>query len=207
MKIIQFNSRHRQKHFDFFNAMANPHFNICANIEISSFLQKCKRENHPFHPSMVYAVSQTANKVPAFTWRIREGQIVEHECVHPSFTVPTETTDVFSFCYVDFDSNEKVFISNALQAIEEMKTKPSFEDEKGRDDFLFLSSIPWISFNSLQHAMHSPGDSIPRITWGKYFEDGGKILLPLSVQVHHGLVDGKQVGEFFTLIQEYMDGF
>ncbi|MGK0468500.1 MAG: nitroreductase [Clostridium sp.] len=31
----------------------------------------------------------------------------------------------------------------------------------------------------------NPVDSIPRISWGKYFEESGKIKLPLSVQAHH----------------------
>ena len=50
-----------------------------------------------------------------------------------------------------------------------MQHQPSFEDEKGRDDFIFMSAMPWISFTSVMHPMHyHPVDSIPRIAWGKY---------------------------------------
>jgi chloramphenicol O-acetyltransferase type A len=51
----------------------------------------------------------------------------------------------------------------------------------------------------------NPVDSIPRIAWGKYFEENGKIKLPLSVQVHHALVDGLHVGQYFNAIQEILD--
>ena len=55
------------------------------------------------------------------------------------------------------------------------RKKYPFEDEEGRDDFLFLSAIPWISFTSFSHAMHyTPADSVPRITWGKSFKEGAK---------------------------------
>ena len=51
----------------------------------------------------------------------------------------------------------------------------------------------------------NPADSIPRIAWGKYFEENGKIKLPLSVQAHHSLVDGVHVGQYFNKVQEILD--
>jgi chloramphenicol O-acetyltransferase type A len=56
------------------------------------------------------------------------------------------------------------------------------------------------------HPIHmNPVDSIPRITWGKYWEDHGRTLLPLSVQVNHTLMDGQHVGIYFSKIQEILD--
>jgi len=89
--------------------------------------------------------------------------------------------------------------------MDEMLKNPSMEDEEHRDDYLFLSAIPWVSFTSFSHAMHyTPADSVPRITWGKYFEEGEKILMPLSVQAHHAVVDGRHTGKYFELFQKYM---
>ncbi|WP_428866904.1 CatA-like O-acetyltransferase [Clostridium sediminicola] len=52
----------------------------------------------------------------------------------------------------------------------------------------------WVSFTSITHPIQmNPVHSVPRIAWGKYFEENGKIKLPLSVQVHHSLVDGIHV--------------
>ena len=84
-----------------------------------------------------------------------------------------------------------------------MKSNPSFEDEFGRDDYLFLSAIPWMIFTSFQHAMNfNTTDSVPRITWGKFFKEGKKTKMPLSVQVHHAVVDGRHVGKYFQLFEE-----
>jgi chloramphenicol O-acetyltransferase type A len=57
--------------------------------------------------------------------------------------------------------------------------------------------------NTLYHAMNyiNP-DSVPRIVWGKYFRQEGKIMLPLSVQAHHALVDGKQIGMYFEQFEK-----
>mmetsp|Transcript_1661 Transcript_1661/g.2286 ORF Transcript_1661/g.2286 Transcript_1661/m.2286 type:complete len:110 (+) Transcript_1661:260-589(+) len=48
----------------------------------------------------------------------------------------------------------------------------------------------------------NPTDCVPRITWGKFFDDHrGRRMMPLSVQVHHAIVDGRHVGEYFQLIE------
>jgi len=120
---------------------------------------------------MVYLVSKTANSIKEFRHRIRAGEVVEHDLVHPSFTVPTGIADVFSFCSVDYCADFQSFIEAANQRAELMKTQPSIEDEPGRDDYLFLSSFPWASFTSVQHPMPvKEVDSVPRIVWGKFFE-------------------------------------
>lgn len=203
MKEIIFESPHRQKHFEFFTQMNHPHFNICANVDVTELIHFQKKNNLPFTPVIVYIVSKTANSIPEFRWRIREGKVFEHESVQPSFTVWTEVADVFSFCEVPFQDDFGAFLKDAIQKIDKMKTEPSFEDDEFRDDFLFLSAIPWVSFTSFQHAMfHHPSDSVPRITWGKYFEENGRIKMPLSVQAHHAVVDGRHVGKYFQLFEK-----
>jgi len=205
VKIIKFTDPHRQKHFDFFNTMANPHFNISANLNINKFLKYQKETGIPFNISMVYLISKTANQIDVFKQRIRKDKIVQHEIVNPSFTVETDASDVFSFCYVDYHENAKTFLHHAKINEATMKDSPSFADEAGKDDYLFLSALPWISFTSIQHAMHQNPDSVPRISWGKYFEDRDSTKMPLSVQTHHGLVNGKQVGLFFQIMQKFLD--
>ncbi len=203
MKEIVFSSPHRKKHFDFFNHMNHPHFNITANVEVTQFLNYIKANKLPLTFSLVHILAKAANDINEFRWRIRGEQVVEHQLVHPSFTVPTEEADVFSFCTVPFENNSAKFIQEAQRINEAMKTNPSIEDEPGRDDYLFMSAIPWVSFTSIQHAMHyHPHDSVPRISWGKFFDLNGKKMMPLSVQAHHALVDGRHIGAYFQNVEE-----
>ncbi len=152
---------------------------------------------------MAWFLSKAANNIPEFRQRIRKNKVVEHEAVHPSFSVETEVADVFSFCEVKYSEEQSDFLARAKKTMAVMRKNPSMEDDHNRDDYLFMSSIPWISFTSMQHAMsHHPSDSIPRIVWGKHFLDGDKIMMPLSVQVHHAVVDGRHVGKYFQKVNE-----
>jgi chloramphenicol O-acetyltransferase type A len=202
MKIITFTNPHRQKHFDFFRSMDQPHFNLVANVDITHFLAIVKIKNLPFTPAIVYLLARAANELTAFRWRIRGDEVVEHASVQPSFTVPTLASEVFSFCTVDYHPHAPTFVARALATMEKMKNDPDFEDEPGRDDYLYLSAIPWVSFTGLSHAMHySPPDSVPRISWGKYFQQGEQTLMPLAVQAHHAVVDGRDMGQYFQNVQ------
>ena len=207
MKILHFNSKHQEKHFHFFRAMEIPHFNICANVDITSFHALVKKEKLHFTSCMVYAIAKTANGIAPFRRRIRESYIVEHDIIHPSFTILPDGEDVFSFCDVVYQEHFSSFHSSSIEQIELRQNQPSLENEVGRDDYLFLSSIPWVSFTSIQHAMSISPDSVPRISWGKYFAMQDKILMPISVQAHHALVDGRHTGQFFNQIQENLDEF
>ncbi|MCB0632587.1 MAG: chloramphenicol acetyltransferase [Saprospiraceae bacterium] len=202
MRKLTFPDPHRRKHFDFFRAMDMPHFSICLQLDITETLRLVRSENLHFTSTIVYLVSRTANNIAPFRQRIRGEAAVEHEQVHPSFTVQTRVSDVFSFCQVNYLEDYVAFATASRVAIERMQNQPSFEDEAGRDDLLFLSSFPWGRFTGLTHAMHySPVDSVPRITWGKFYEQGKRVLMPLSVQAHHALVDGKHVGQYCELFE------
>lgn len=201
MRKIIFKNTHRQKHFEFFKAMNHPHFNICANVDITNFIKIVKANQLPFTYSVVYAIAKAAMEVKEFRWRIINDELYECENVTPSFTTYTEIADVFSFCDVPFTHDYTIFVSNAKTKAEAMNKNPSFEDAD-HHDYLFLSAIPWVSFTMFQHAMpFHPTDSVPRITWGKYFEENGKIKMPVSVQAHHAVVDGRHVGQYFQTLE------
>jgi chloramphenicol O-acetyltransferase type A len=205
MKYIDMENWKRKDHYNFFKELDYPHFNICGNLDITNFYKHIKENELPFFISVLYAATKTANNIKEFRYRIREDKVIEHEVVSPNFTVMTEG-DVFSFCPTNFMEDFTEFKNNALKEIEKVKNKALIEDEPGRDDLLYVTSIPWISFTSITHPVHIKAvDSIPRIAWGKYFDEAGRIKLPFSVQAHHALVDGIHVGQFFNDLQEIFD--
>jgi chloramphenicol O-acetyltransferase type A len=127
--------------------------------------------------------------------------VVEHAVVHPSTTILVEG-DLFSFCTLEYDHDFSTFAAHAEERIAYVKANPTLEDEEGRDDFLFMTAIPWVSFTSFMHPLPTlSGDSFPRIAWGKVFEEGDVMKMPLGVQAHHALMDGLHAGKFYAEVQ------
>ena len=72
----------------------------------------------------------------------------------------------------------------------------------GRTDLIYFSAVPWFAFTEMKHARSANrGDSIPRISTGKLTRSGDRLTMPVSLDVHHGFIDGRQAGEFFALLE------
>lgn len=205
LRIIDLSTWSRRKHFEVFKGFDYPHFNLCANLDVTSFFPAVRQSGVSFSAAVAYWLAYTANQMVEFRTRIRGEQVVEHTIVHPSMTVLVEN-ELFSFCTIPYTSDFATFIRQAAEKIAWVQQHPTLEDEPGQDDLLFLSSIPWVSFTSLAHPIHMhPVDSVPRLAWGKVFEEGQRLKMPLSVQAHHALMDGVHVGRFFNQLQHHLD--
>ncbi|MBC7912492.1 MAG: chloramphenicol acetyltransferase, partial [Pyrinomonadaceae bacterium] len=47
--------------------------------------------------------------------------------------------------------------------------------------------------------------SCPKISFGMMTDEHGKLSMPVSIHVHHALMDGYHVAEFVNLFQELMN--
>ncbi len=205
MRTIDIQKWSRREHFKVFSTFDQPHFNMCANVDLSTFFPVVKQPGISFTVALVYMLTRAANAIPEFRLRIRDGKVIEHEIVHPSGTILVDE-DLFSFCTFDYYEDFSKFAPKAVETIAHVKENLTLKNEPGRDDLLFMTAIPWVSFTSFMHPMHlHPVDSVPRFAWGKVFEDGDQLKMPLSVQGHHALMDGIHVARYYEKVQDYLD--
>lgn len=205
MQKLDMQNWSRLEHFKFFSTFNHPHFNMCVNVDLTRFQPHIKHHGLSFTVTIVYIISRAANAVPEFRYRIRDDEVVVHDIVSPSLTILVND-DLFSFCTIDYCQDFKEFADLALRQIEAVKVGPTLKNPPGRDDLLFMTAIPWVSFTSFTHPMmQHPADSIPRFAWGKIFVDGDQLKMPLSVQGHHCLMDGIHMGKFYGQLQDYLD--
>ncbi|MGD8822203.1 MAG: CatA-like O-acetyltransferase, partial [Anaerolineales bacterium] len=112
----------------------------------------------------------------------------------------------FSFCFADYSADFPSFAAETAACIEQVKADPSLEN-RPEDNVLYMTAMPWVTFTSFLHPMRlQPGeDSIPRFVWGRFFEQGKKLLMPLGAQAHHAVVDGIHMGAYFAEVQTLLD--
>ena len=204
MRTIDMQTWSRRNHFRLFSTFNHPHFSMCVNVDVTAFYPFVKRHGYSLTVSMVYLISRASNAIPEFRHRIRGDQVVEHEIVNPGFSMLIDQ-DLFSFCAVEYVENFPEFASRAEKDIADMKAHPDLEANPEKDDALYMSPIPWVSFTSFTHPMQlHPADSVPRFAWGKYFKESDTLKMPLSVQGHHAIMDGIHMGRFYEKLQDYL---
>lgn len=208
MKIIDLSTWERATHYKFFKRMDYPHYNICANIDITHFLKTVKEKQIPFYYAMIFAATYALNEVAAFCYRIRGEKVVLHNKIHPSFTDMSKGSDLFKMVTINMENSIEAFAMKAKKKSEEQTDYFVIKDVEGRDDLIYITCIPWVSFTHLSHTISfNKDDSVPRIAWGKYYSDGDKIMLPFSVQAHHSFVDGIHMGKYIDGLQDYLNTF
>lgn len=204
MREIDIETWPRRKHFEAFGAFNHPHFNACANVDLTAFRPAVKERGTPFTVAIAYVISRAANDIPEFRYRIRGRQVVEHEVVNAGITI-LAAEDLFTFCTLDYVEDFSRFAARAAERIAYVKEHPSLAVDPGQDDMLYMTVLPWLAFTSFTHPMQlHPADSIPRFAWGKFFEEGELLKMPLSAQGHHALMDGIHIARFYARVQDYL---
>ena len=70
-----------------------------------------------------------------------------------------------------------------------------------------VSMIPCTFFDGFHLNLQKGYDYLlPIFTMGKFYEEQGKCLLPLAVQVHHAVCDGFHVCRFVNELQDWLNG-
>lgn len=190
----------RRAQFDYFRSLAYPYLGLTVQVDITAFLSALKAKNAPFFLSFCRAATRAANAVPAFRQRIRGDGIVEYDWCPGSVTLALPDGN---YCYCTLDCREAfdAYLPAAKAARDRALRDASVKDGEDGESLLFLSSVPWLHYHDLTQPVPYPADSNPRITWGKYTEEGGKTLLPVTVLVNHALMDARQLAAFYEALE------
>jgi chloramphenicol O-acetyltransferase type A len=79
MRTIDLSTWPRREHFLKFIGFSYPHFNLCADLDLSIFLPAIKERGISPTVAVIYLIARVANELPEFRWRIHGEQVVEHE--------------------------------------------------------------------------------------------------------------------------------
>ncbi|MDE5908062.1 MAG: chloramphenicol acetyltransferase [Lachnospiraceae bacterium] len=200
-RYLDMDTYKRKTHFAYFNSLSYPYCGITVNVDITDLLEKIKKEGLPFFFTVCFCVSKAANGVAQFRQRILDGRIIEFDRCKTSHTVALED-GTYCYCTLEDDMPFSEYTVDAALRQEEAKQMHTIDEEEDEVyDKFFISTLPWISYTAIVQPVPVPADSNPRITWGRYFEQGGRILLPVSVLCHHALVDGVHLARFYELLE------
>lgn len=180
-----------------------PCFSTACQIDITPFKRLADAQGHGFFVPMSYLISRAVNGVPAFRQRLIGGELYEFDHVDPGYTVLLRD-DSFSFCDSRHFDCYAEYREHAARCIEAVKRSPD-RSTGDKHHMFFITSVPWFSFTAFTHPFDESYASIPIITIGRFFDHGERVVLPLAVQVHHGLVDGIHVGRFFEQMRRLLD--
>jgi chloramphenicol O-acetyltransferase type A len=188
----------RRDAFDYFRGFDKPFFNVCTRLDVAR-LKQAVADQRVGSLALAYhfIALRLANTYEPFRYRIEGQRVRVHPVVGGSTTVLREDG---SFGFADFDHQPDfaAFATPAAAAIAASRAgRAPFEPKPDDPARIHFTTLPWLHFTSFSHARNwGREDSVPKLAFGRIDVDGAQAWMPLSVEVHHALMDGQHVGQF-----------
>jgi chloramphenicol O-acetyltransferase type A len=195
----------RRQQFHFFKGYEQPFFNVCVHLDVTALVRLGRsRKGLSFFLTYHYLALRAANETEPFRYRLRGDRVVVHDRIDMGTTILLDG-ERFTFCYFGYEEDFARFAEKAGAELAQLRAgRGELEPRDDRDDLVHGSVLPWLSFTSFAHARKwGREDSVPKIVFGKYFEDGGRFKMPISVEVHHALMDGLHVGRYVERLESF----
>ena len=197
-RVINMEQAPRREQYAYFRTFANPYVGLTVNVDITGLMPGEARGESLFLLTL-YAVSRAANSVPELRRRMREQEVVEYSWCPTSHTVALDN-GAYCYCRLSADMPLEDFLPYAQAAQMRAKQAPSLDDGEDGESLFFISCVPWVTYTAMVQPVPIPADSNPRITWGKYFCQKDRTLLPVTLLAHHALVDGIHIAQFYEAL-------
>jgi chloramphenicol O-acetyltransferase type A len=207
MREIDISKWNRKEHFEFFSKMASPFFGITTEVNCTICYNAAKEKGRSFFATYLHKSMIAANSIEELKYRIVDDKVVAFDTINAGATIGRED-GTFAFVFIPFSNDFETF-NAALQseiAAVRNSTGLRLNDDDVKKDLIRHSTFPWYSFTALLHPTNfNPKETVPKITFGKFSVRNNEKMLPVSIEAHHGLVDGLHIAEYLDEFQRQLD--
>lgn len=200
MKMIDMATWPRRGMYDYFSGVSNPFYSVTVQIDVTDLAAWAKREGLSFYYALVYLCTQAVNQTEAFRYDIREGQVALLDRREPSFTDLKPGAELFHIVTMPAGEDIRAFCREARQKSLAQEVFLDMTAEAG--SLIYFSCLPWVELTALTNERDfDRDDTVPRIAWGRYVEQNGRLKLGLSLEVNHRFIDGLHIGQFVRALE------
>ena len=207
MKIIDKKNWKRKEHFEFFSGMKSPYFGIVTEVDCTETYKLVKENNESFFAHYLHKSMIVVNKIEEFKYRIIDDEVVVFDVLHAGSTIGRKD-GTFGFSFMEFSEDFEIFNKNLQKEIDEVQHSKGLrvKNEDLPENHVRHSTMPWTHFTGLLHPTDfNPKESIPKIVFGKFSEKNGRKMLPISIEAHHGLMDGYHISAYLNEFQNQLN--
>lgn len=177
---------------------------MTVDIDVTGLLSKTKENGCRFFPAFLYAVSKVVNRHEEFRMGYSpEGEVGIWDEVCPSYIIFHPEDETLTRIFTPWQDDFRLFIQAVTADMDKYQSFRGFSIDGVPPNIFDVSCVPWVRYRSLDIHVFDEGTYLaPVITWGKYEDNGtGKMILPLSMQIHHAAADGFHICRFFNEVQ------
>lgn len=205
-KKINIDEWKRKEHYEFFKRFEEPFHGVAVEMDLAKCMEVVRQHGYSLTRYYMYQFIRTINQSEAFRLRIRKENVYLLDTVHLGTTV-LKADDTFNYILVPYAEDFLNFDQNFVKALHEGKRRETmFPAGEDTDRQIHTSILPWTAFTSLSHSRRlNDHDSVPKVSFGRINLTSEIPTIPVSIHVHHALVDGIHVGQFIDQYQKNLN--
>lgn len=172
-------------------------------------ITRLRQSGQKLYPAMLYYLSTVVNRHQEFRMALDEaGEPGYYDVVHPCYTIFHKDTETFSNLWTAYTPDFDAFCAAYERDMATYGNNPGMMARPDTPANTFpVSMIPWASFEGFNLNLQNGYDYLPPIfTMGRFYEENGRVLLPLAVQVHHAVRDGFHLCRLVNELQDILNG-
>jgi chloramphenicol O-acetyltransferase type A len=194
------NFEKRRDRFEVFRQYDNPILNLGIRLALPDFRPYCKARGLPPFHFFLYCLLHSVRGIDNFLYRIYDGDVIKIDEFFGAYTVLNLDNNLnYARFTMSDDLDEFIARSQAAGAVARASgpliNQGADLSPRELKNNVYTTCLPWLDLSAIEHPIYRHRDAdIPLIAWGKWSAPaGGQITLPMSVQAHHGFVDGYHV--------------
>ena len=210
-KIIDKEKYYRKGVFEHFSNDCKCSTSITARVDVTDLILYSKNTKTKFYINFLYILSKVLNSRDDYKmgYLYKTDELICYDVINPTQYIFHDDTETCTPVYTKYYNDYSVFYKNALYDIEKAKESRDYGlDMQNHPNWFDASFIPWLSYDSLN--IELPDGHLffsPIINWGKYREENGRFMMPVTVRLNHAIADGYLIANVFRLLEKEIQGF
>ena len=180
---------------------------LTVDMDVTPLVRYVKGRGLKFYPAMIWAVSRVINAHDEFKYGWdASGNLIRWDFVSPSYAHFHREDENFTKLVTEYAGELSVFHARFLRDRERYREFRGVVEHQP-PNFFDVSCLPWVRYRHFDVHVFDQGMFLaPVVTWGRYEEEQGRLIMPLTMNIHHAVADGFHLSRFFREVQELMDG-
>ena len=210
-KIIDKEKQYRKGVFRHFSEDCKCSVSITNRIDVTDLVAHSKRTGTKFYINFLYLLAKTLNSREdyrlGYLWETNE--LIAYDKINPTQYIFHDDTETCTPVYTEYFEDYEKFYAGTVADIARAKESRDYKlDMQNHPNWFDASYISWISYDSLNVEM--PDGYLyfpPTINWGKYRDENGRLMMPVTVRMNHAVADGYLISKVFLILEEEINKF
>ena len=210
-KVVDKEKYYRKGVFEHFSNDCKCSTSITARVDVTDLILHSKNTKTKFYINFLYILSKVLNSRDDYKmgYLYKTDELICYDVINPTQYIFHDDTETCTPVYTKYYNDYSLFYKNALYDIEKAKESRNYGlDMQNHPNWFDASFIPWLSYDSLN--IELPDGHLffsPIINWGKYREENGRFMMPVTVRLNHAIADGYLIANVFRLLEKEIKGF